>query len=534
MKIPIIIICAVLLFCFLPASGLDLSQYPDLQAKYPNLGSATPVTTFDELKNNFAGRTTSPDVLLQRILTVPDTMERPVLPGIEQGNGAMVTVPGGSYSDRITERLQDLGNGYTGQARSLLDNYTKYTGKKTIPDKPAPGKVPATSDTGKKVVEANNQFALDLYSSLAAENPEGNLFFSPWSISSALAISYEGAGSTTADEIQSVFHFPEDDFTRWNGYKEITDGLNNGNSGFTLETANALWAEETYPFLPSYLTTADRYYSAHATNLDFVDNPEGSRETINRWVEDNTGNRIRNLLPYGSIDSETRLVITNAIYFKGSWATPFKKENTAEDDFRITPAMTVRVPMMKRTDAGANYWYTETDTLQVLGMPYSRQAGRELSMLVLLPKGEDLSAVEQALDDGELAELRESLVPMQVMVYFPKFRLETDYRLKDALGEMGMPSAFVPGDADFSGMDGTRSLYILDVFHKAYVDVNEEGTEAAAATAVPHSMGASDPGIITVPTFRADHPFIFIIQDSENGNILFLGRVEDPRGGMNA
>ncbi len=531
MKIPIIIICAVLLFCFLPASGLDLSQYPKLQAKYPDLDSATPVTTFYELKINFAERTTSQEMLLQRIRTVPDIASRPALPDIEPGNYVTIPGPRDGYTDMISERLQDLGEGYTGQARSLLDNYSNYIGKKTIPDKPAPGKVPATSDTGEKVVDANNQFALDLYSALAAENPEGNFFFSPWSISSALAISYEGARGTTADEIRSVFHFPEDDFTRWNGYKEITDGLNNGNSGYTLETANALWAEETYPFLPSYLTTADRYYSAYATNLDFLNNPEESRETINRWVEDNTGNRIRDLLRSGSIDPEARLVITNAIYFKGSWATPFKKENTAEDDFRVTPVMTVRVPMMKRTDAGARYWYTETDTLQVLEMPYARQDGRELSMLVLLPKGEDLSAVEQYLDEGELAELRESLVPMQVMVYLPRFRLETDYRLKDILGEMGMPSAFVMGDADFSGMDGTRSLYILDVFHKAYVDVNEEGTEAAAATAVPHSMGASDPGIITIPTFRADHPFIFIIQDSGNGNILFMGRVVEPTGG---
>ena len=528
MKIPVIIICAVLFLCIHPGSGLDLSQYPDLQAKYPGLGSATPVTTFDELKNNYADRTTSPDALLQRIRTVPDIAGRPGLPGIGPGNYMTLPGPGGSYTNMVSERLQDLGNGYAGSARSLLDNYTNYTGKKTIPDKPAPVKVPATSETGKEVVEASNQFALDLYSALAAENPDGNLFFSPWSISSALAITYEGARGTTADEIRSVFHFPADDFTRWNGYKEITEGLNDGNSGFTLETANALWAEETYPLLPSYLTTADRYYSAHVTNLDFLNNPEESRETINQWVEERTRNRIRNLLPAGSIDASTTLVITNAIYFKGTWATQFKPENTAEEAFMVSPTTSVEVPMMKRTDAGANYWYTETGTLQVLGMPYAHQGGRELSMLVILPKDNDLSAAEQSLDAGKLTELRNSLVYERVMVYFPRFKLETGYQMRDTLSGMGMPSVFMPGEANLSGMDGTKDLYVSEVFHKAYVEVNEEGTEAAAATAVPVSRGLAE---VTIPVFRADHPFIFIIQDSENGNILFMGRVIDPRGG---
>nr|WP_209675587.1 serpin family protein [Methanolinea mesophila] len=410
-----------------------------------------------------------------------------------------------------------------GSARALLDNHTF---KNPALVKPVPVKVPATSDAGMSVVEANNRFALDLYSALAGENPEGNLFFSPWSLSSALAITYEGARGTTADEIRSVFHFPGDDSTRWNGYKEITDGLNNGNSGFTLESANALWAEETYPLLPSYLSTADRYYSAHVTNLDFIKNPEGSRKTINTWVEGKTRNRIQDLLPPGSIDSSTTLVITNAIYFKGTWAAQFRKENTAESDFMITPTESVRVQMMKRTDAEAKYWYAETDALQVLGMPYAHQNGRELSMLVILPKDQDLAAAEQSLDTAKLSDLRQSLEYQQVMVYFPKFKLETGYQMRDTLSGMGMPSVFNPGQADLSGMDGTRSLFVTDVFHKAFVEVNEEGTEAAAATAVPVSRALAEP----VPVFRADHPFIFIIQDSENGNILFMGRVANPAG----
>jgi len=464
-------------------------------------------------------------VLLHKFRDDPGIGDVFSLPDRDPGSRLSISFPDGSYGDMISKRLQNLTGSNSGSARSLLDNYTIKT---TIPEKRVPATLPTTSDMGKMVVDANNQFALDLYSALAQENPDGNLFFSPWSISSALAITYEGARGTTAEEIRSVFNFPADDSTRWNGYKEITDGLNSGNSGFTLETANALWAEDTYPFLPSYLTTTDRYYGAHVTSLDFLNSPEESRETINRWVEERTRNRIRNLLPAGSIDSATTLVITNAIYFKGTWATQFKPENTAVDNFRVTPATTIQVQMMKRTDAGASYWYTETETLQVLGLPYAHKDGKELSMLVILPKDNDLNAAEQSLDPGKLSELRQSLVYKQVMVYFPKFKLEAGYQLRNTLSEMGMPSAFIPGQADFSGMDGSTSLVISDVFHKTFVEVNEEGTEAAAATAVPVSRGMSE---VTIPTFRADHPFIFLIQDSGNGNILFMGRVVEPAGG---
>ena len=374
LKLPVIMACAIVLTCFLPVSGLDLSQFPDLQAKYPGLDTAAPGTTFEGQKDNFAEWSVAQDALLRKIRDGPGSGVALSLPDGDPGSRLSISLPGGGYSDIISKRLHNMTGSNSGSARSLLDNYII---KKAIPEKKVPATVPATSDVGMKVVEANNQFALDIYSTLAGENPEGNLFFSPWSISSALAITYEGARGSTADEIRSVFNFPADDSTRWNGYKEITDGLNSGNSEFTLETANALWAEETYRLLPSYLTTSDTYYSAHVTTLDFIGNPEGSRETINRWVEGKTRNRIRDLLPAGSIDSATTLVITNAIYFKGTWASQFRKENTAEADFMVTPATTVRVPMMKRTDAEAKYWYTETDTLQVLGMPYAHQNGRE-------------------------------------------------------------------------------------------------------------------------------------------------------------
>jgi serpin B len=526
MKLSVVIVCAALLICFLPVSGLDLSRFPDLQAKYPALDSKTTRTTFDEVKENFVNRSTGMEALIQKFHTGQDSVVSPALPEAEpeEYQPILGPVPTSSYSEFISKYLQNPGNHNSGSAGSLLD---KYGTNKTVPAPQVPVITPSTSDAGMKVVEANNRFALDLYTVMAAENPGDNIFFSPWSISSALAVTYEGAEGTTEDEIRSVFHFPADESTMRTGYKEITDGINSGNSGFTLKNANALWAEETYAFLPSYLDTTDRYYSARVTNLDFMNSPEESRQTINRWVEDQTANRIRNLLPAGSILPETMLVITNAIYFKGTWATEFNEENTANEDFRVSPTKTVQVPMMKQTGAGSKFWYAETGSFQVLGMPYASQGGKELSMLVLLPTDGDLEGAEDSLDVWTLSELRQDLVYQQVKVWFPKFKLETDYQMADTLSEMGMPSAFNLGVADFSGMDGTKSLAISQVFHKAYVDVNEEGTEAAAATAVPmyRSMEITDD---PVPVFRADHPFIFLIMDNESGNILFMGRVTNP------
>jgi serpin B len=411
---------------------------------------------------------------------------------------------------------------YSSQKAAMLNSLQVQTGTKATT---------SVTQNGKMVIQANNQFALDLYSRLASEagTAGGNMFFSPWSISSALAITYEGARGTTADEIQEVFHFPADDATRRTGFYELSTGLNRGGSGYTLRTANALWAEKTYSFLPAFISTARNSYSAYVTNLDFIGNPEASRTTINQWVAGQTENRIKDLLPPGSIDPLTRLVITNAIYFKGTWDKQFDKENTVEDTFRVSPSQTVPVQMMRKTDEDAKYWYAETDTLQVLGMPYAHKDGKALSMLVLLPKDGNLQAAEQSLTAQELAELQQALVYKRVMVYFPRFRLETDYCLSDTLKEMGMPTAFT-GGADFSGMDGTGGLWIDDVFHKAFVDVNEEGTEAAAATAVAMTL-AYESSFEPIPVFRADHPFIFLIQDDDTGNILFIGRVVNPNGG---
>lgn len=376
------------------------------------------------------------------------------------------------------------------------------------------------------VAAGNNRFAFDLYQELRNDPAyaEENLFFSPYSISSALAITYEGARGRTADEIRAVFHLPVDDTARREGFLAIDAGINSEDSGYTLRTANALWAEETYPFLQDYIETAGRYYSANVTNLDFTTQPEASRITINRWVEERTNDLIKDLLPEGSISPLTRLVITNAIYFKGTWVKQFDENKTVEAEFRKGPGESVLVPMMQRTDEEAVYGYAETNTLQVLEMPYTHESGTGLSMLVILP--DEIEAAEESLDAQKIDDLRQSLTERRVNVYFPKFSLETTYPLAETLAAMGMPTAFTDA-ADLSGMDGTQNLFVSSVVHKAFVDVNEEGTEAAAATGVIINMKTSLGGDET-PVFRADHPFIFAILDNDTGTILFMGRVVDP------
>ena len=377
---------------------------------------------------------------------------------------------------------------------------------------------PVAGDTG-NVTAGNNRFAFDLYRRFATDpaHAGANLFFSPYSISSALAITYEGARGTTADEMESVLHLPKNDTLRREGFTAIDASLNRRDTNYTLRTANALWVEETYSLLPEYIEATAHWYRANVTNLDFKSDPEGSRETINRWVEGETEEKIRDLLPANSIDPLTRLVITNAIYFKGTWAKQFDPARTTEEEFRVAPNRAVMVPMMH---GNAIYPYAETDTLQVLEMPYAHGNETGLAMFVLLPKDDNLTAVEETLDAERFADLRKSLVSQSVRVAFPKFTLEMGYLLPGVLAAMGMSTAFT-GDADLSGIDGTRDLSITGVFHKAFVDVNEEGTEAAAATGVVAGKGAT-------PAFRADHPFIFLIVEKDSGTVLFMGRVVNP------
>jgi serine protease inhibitor len=401
-----------------------------------------------------------------------------------------------------------------------------------------PDQPPEADDTGstqqgiQEVVSANNRFAFELYSELnKAES--GNVFYSPYSISAALAMTYEGAKGQTADEMQSVFHFPEDSILRPN-FAAIYNGINSGIGDYELRTGNALWVQQDYPLLEAYRNVTERYYGGKAANLDFIEETEESRQTINSFIEEQTNHKIRDLIPQGSISSLTRLVLTNAIYFKGTWEWQFDQSRTREHDFKITPENVVKVPMMYMDNDKAKFNYADLGDLQILELPYK---GDRISMLILLPKqGEEFDfetreTIEYSytLEDVELSSEKLDEYKMQMeetkmdAIYVPKFEFDTKYFMKETLSAMGMPTAF-SGGADFSGMTGDRDLFISFVIHQAYVKVDEQGTEAAAATAVGMEVTA----VMPTNVFRADHPFIFIIQEMDTGNILFMGRVVDP------
>jgi serpin B len=384
----------------------------------------------------------------------------------------------------------------------------------------ADGMLSSGSQSIQAIVEANNRFAIKLYRFYREKYKDDNIFFSPFSISSAFSILYEGARGKTAEEIRNVFLFPSRSDVRREGYLTLYEEMNKPGKKYELSLANALWVQEDYRFLKEYLNLIEKYYGGKATNLDFRRDPEGSRQIINKWVEEKTKEKIKDLLPQGSIDSLTRMVITNAIYFKGLWVFPFDKKKTSDADFKVSQDKIVKVKMMS-LPRPQRFNYAETDELQILEMLYE---GDELSMLVLLPKENSLEKLEKELSLENLNKWRDMLQSKEVVVYFPKLKIVRKYAMVDDLKKMGMPSVFDPSRADLSGLTGKRDLFVTAVYHQAYVDINEEGTEAAAATGIVVGRTAVEKRII----FRADHPFIFLIQDRRNENILFMGRVYNP------
>ena len=389
-----------------------------------------------------------------------------------------------------------------------------------------PDQPPAVDDTGstqqgiQEVVKANNQFAFDLYSELNKAE-DNNIFYSPYSISAALAMTYEGARGQTADEMKSVFHFPENNILRPN-FAAIYTEINKEDKAYELKTGNALWVQQDYPFLEDYTNRVEKYYGGKTANLDFVSETEKSRQTINSFIEQQTNDKIKDLIPKGVLNGMTRLVLTNAIYFKGTWEWEFDKSDTREQDFKITPTDVVKTPMMSMKPEKAMFNYADTEDLQILELPYK---GEDISMLILLPT-ENLENIESTLSADKLNEYKNQMQETKLdSISLPKFEFDSKYTLNENLRALGMPTAF-SGGADFSGMTITEQLFISQVIHQAFVKVDEKGTEAAAATAV--AMGATS-SAIPRNVFKADHPFIFIIQEKETGNILFMGRVIDPR-----
>lgn len=402
-----------------------------------------------------------------------------------------------------------------------------------------PKQPPKADDNGstqlnvQNLVDSNNKFAFDIYSELDKTN-NGNLFYSPYSLFAAMAIAYEGSKSQTYEEIKSVLHFPETDILRPN-FANIYNSINEKNDFYELRTGNALWLQYDYPLLEDYKTRVEQYYGSKAQNLDFIQETEKSRQTINSFIEEQTNNKIKDLLPPNSVDSSTKLVITNAVYFKGKWEWEFKESSTQELDFKITPSNIIKTPMMSMHPEKARFNYADLDKFQILELPYK---GEKISMLVLLPKqGEEYNFETEKtttynynLEDIELSseKLKEYKSKMKETmmdsILLPKFEFDTKYFMKDNFKALGMSSAF-SDSADFSAMNTAKNLKIDEVIHQAYINVDEQGTEAAAATAIIMKVTSAMPTNI----FRADHPFIFIIQEKQTGNILFIGRLTDPR-----
>ena len=372
------------------------------------------------------------------------------------------------------------------------------------------------------VVEGNNKFALDLYSQV--KQKDGNLFLSPFSISTALAMTYAGARGNTETQMAETLHVSLSQERLHSAFLMLMEGLqvDLARGGYELSIANALWGQEGYKFHEAFIDITKNYYGAGFKEVDFVKNTELTRQTINRWIEGKTKDKIKELIKPGILTELTRLVLTNAIYFKGRWMSQFKKESTKPEPFQLVSGDKAQVPMMNQAK---EFNYSENETVQILEMPYE---GDKLSMVIFLPKEKKgIRELENLLKAENLKDWLSTLRKREVIVSLPRFKMTSEFLLNEALKSLGMADAFDMKLADFSGMTPDPvGLYIYKVIHKAFVDVNEEGTEAAAATVVVMTpTGMPEPK----PVFRADHPFIFVIRDIRSGSILFIGRVMDPR-----
>ncbi len=374
------------------------------------------------------------------------------------------------------------------------------------------------------LVRGNSRFAFDLYAALREE--DGNLFYSPHSISVALAMIYAGANERTARQMEEVLRFqlaPDQLHAAFNVLDLELSSRGEGSSGqdgdgFQLNIANAIWGQKEYTFLPRFLDTLAENYGAGMRVVDFIGEPESSRESINDWVAERTGDRIRDLIPEGLIDPLTRLVLANAIYFNAAWHLPFDENRTSMAPFHLLSGNRIDVPMMRQTEA-FNYARHEKSQAQAVELQYS---GEETSMLIFLPAAGKYDQFESSLSSDIISEISKQLSPVRIRLSIPSFEIESEFRLADTLAGLGMSDAFDPQSADFSGMNGTKDLYLSAVVHKAFVKVDEKGTEAGAATG--GTIGVTS----LPPAFTADRPFIFLIRDRATDAILFVGRILDP------
>ena len=379
-----------------------------------------------------------------------------------------------------------------------------------------------------ELVTGNTAFALDLYQWARATGDE-NFFYSPHSISVALAMTFSGAREQTALQIADVLHYTLGENTLHHGFNALDldlaargEGLG-GDDGeaFELTVANSVWGQRGFDFFETFLDTLAEHYGGPVRLVDFVNEPEPSRETINEWVEEQTRDRIKDLIPPGAIKDTTRLVLTNAIFFKASWKTPFSESSTREDSFNLLDGGVVTAPFMTQD---SSFGFYQGESFQAIELPY---AGDDTSMVVFLPDAGSLGGFENSLDPTLLGETFAGLRRQRLLLSLPKFEFEYRLKLKAALIELGMRDAFDLNLADFSGIadiSQTGRLFIQDALHKAFIGINEAGTEAAAATAVIIGIESAPPSV------AIDRPFVFAIRDVPTNSVLFIGRVLNPAG----
>ncbi|OJJ20306.1 hypothetical protein BKI52_17735 [marine bacterium AO1-C] len=363
-------------------------------------------------------------------------------------------------------------------------------------------------------VKGNNQFAVELFKKLTKEKST-NFFMSPYSISSALAMVYAGADGNTAEEMTKVLHFVPK--TVHQDFKKLTTSFDALNKlGVKLKVANALWVAKNTKLLSDYTQKMNKYYQAKATNLDFAKQAEQSRMIINQWVEDKTNHKIKHLLPKGFIDGNTSLVLTNAVYLKAEWMHKFNKKETKEMTFYAREQQFPNIPFMHLEQT---FHYFETQQMQIIDIPYKNY---KMSMLILLPKDKNhLPEVIRWFDAETINGLEYEMTPAKVKLALPRFKMTIRTSLKKPLKQLGLQSIFQ--QADFNKMSNSPVGDLSEVIHKAFIDVNETGTEAAAATAGSITRSGETPKI-----FKADHPFLFVIRDVDSGSILFIGKLESP------
>ena len=380
-------------------------------------------------------------------------------------------------------------------------------------------------------MRGNSAFAFDLYEALREDG--NNLFYSPYSISLALAMTYAGARGDTETQMADTLHLDVPQHSLHPTFNALDldlasrgkDERDEDAGGFTLNIANAVWAQHDYRFQQAFIDLLAENYGAGVRPADFYEAPEESRVTINDWIAEQTEDKIEDMIPPGVIEKLTTMVLTNAIYFKAAWAFPFEEGRTSNGPFHLLDGSETLVPMMRNTES---FSYAKMDGYQVVDLPY---VGHELSMTILLPDEGRFREFEDSMDAALVERALGDAQRKRLALLMPKFEFESQFKLAETLGQMGMSNAFDKHTSDFSSMDGNSCLagdipclFISDVIHQAFVSVDEQGTEAAASTAVMTRV-VSEP-----PEVAIDRPFIFLIRDSATGAILFLGRVLDPRG----